>query len=185
MNTWSFTKNRLHTTSPWNNNRLCHRLHHCHLQERPEALLKMNYHIMEMEAGSVTGSIVPFTIRTWSFTKSRTDSFIDSITTICTRNLKLYQKHTITAWRFRGSICSVSNGNSSVLNGKLVLWEDSSRSPVSSSNVPFWDYPCLNVRSLWVFQVDHTFYKLDVKILAASNEIRCLRCSRLTCYHEL
>ena len=26
-------------------------------------------------------------------------------------------------------------------------------------------------RSVWIFQVDHTFYKLDVKILATSNEI--------------
>ena len=35
------------------------------------------------------------------------------------------------------------------------------------------------------FQVDHIFYKFDVKILAASNEIRCVRCSmvRKHCYN--
>ena len=43
--------------------------------------------------------------------------------------------------------------------------------------IPFWDDPGLNVRYLWIFQVDHIFYKLDVKILATSNEIRCVRCS--------
>ena len=66
----------------------------------------------------------------------------------------------------------------------LPFWKDSSRSPVSSLNLSFWDYPALNVKSLWIFQVHHTFYKLDVKILADSNEIRYMRCSRLTSYHE-
>ena len=42
---------------------------------------------------------------------------------------------------------------------------------------------CIVMRLFWLkrqifFQVDHTFYKLDMKILAASNEIRCVRCSR-------
>ena len=36
----------------------------------------------------------------------------------------------------------------------------------------FWDDPGLNVRYIWIFLVDHTFYKLDVKILATSNNIR-------------
>ena len=66
----------------------------------------------------------------------------------------------------------------------LPFCKDGSRSPVSPSNVSFCDYPGLNVRLLWTFQVDHTFYKLDVKIVAASNEIRFVRCSRLTSYHE-
>ena len=66
-----------------------------------------------------------------------------------------------------------------VLNGRLLFWEGSSHPPVSSRNLPFWDYSGLNVRSLWIFQVDHIFYKLNEKIVAASNEIRCMRCSRL------
>ena len=52
----------------------------------------------------------------------------------------------------------------SVLNGRLSFWKDSSCPPVFSSNVSFWDYPGLNVRSLWIFQVDDSFYKLDIKI---------------------
>ena len=32
----------------------------------------------------------------------------------------------------------------------------------------------MNVRYLLIFQVDHTFYKLNVKMLATSNEIRCV-----------
>ena len=34
-----------------------------------------------------------------------------------------------------------------------------------------------NIYYLWIFQVDHTFYKLDLKIWAANNEIRCVHCS--------
>ena len=45
-------------------------------------------------------------------------------------------------------------------------------SPVYYWNLPFWDHPGLDVRYLWIFQVDHTFYELDLKILATSNEIR-------------
>ena len=72
-------------------------------------------------------------------------------------------------------ICS----NSPVLNGRLPFWEDSSRPPVSSWNLPFWDNAGLNVRFLWIFQVNHTFNKLDIKILAASNEISFASCSLL------
>ena len=74
-------------------------------------------------------------------------------------------------WRF--TICP----NSPVLNGGLPLSEGSARPPVYYWNLTFWDDPGLNVRYLWIFQVDHIFYKLDVKILATSNEIRCVRCS--------
>ena len=34
----------------------------------------------------------------------------------------------------------------------LLFWKDNSRPPVSSWNFPFWHYPCLNVRSLWIFK---------------------------------
>ena len=46
---------------------------------------------------------------------------------------------------------------------------------VNFKNLPFWDDSGLNARYLWIFQVDHTFYKIYMKILAASNEIRCVR----------
>ena len=55
----------------------------------------------------------------------------------------------------------------------LPSWEESSRPPAPSRNLPFWDDSGLNVRYLRIFQVDHTFYKLDVKVLAAINDIRC------------
>ena len=50
------------------------------------------------------------------------------------------------------------------------------------SSQPFLKSPVLrdtdsNVRDLQIFQVDQTFYKLDVKILAANNEIRYVHCS--------
>ena len=50
-------------------------------------------------------------------------------------------------------ICS----NSHVLNKRLLFWKDGSRPPISSWNLPFWDYRSLNARSLWIFQVDHNF----------------------------
>ena len=64
-------------------------------------------------------------------------------------------------------------------------WEGSSRPPVSFWNLPFWVDPCMAYLSRsWsllecqIFmnfsQVDHTFYKFEVKPLAASNEIRCV-----------
>ena len=59
----------------------------------------------------------------------------------------------------------------------LPFWEDSSLPPVSHWNLPFWDDPGLLVRYLWIFQVYHTFYKLEVKILAAFNEIKSVHCS--------
>ena len=62
-----------------------------------------------------------------------------------------------------------------VLNGRLPFWEDSSRPPVSHWSIPFWDDPGLLVRYLWIFQIYHTFYKLDVKILAAINEFKNVR----------
>ena len=69
-------------------------------------------------------------------------------------------------------ICS----NSPVLSGSLPLWDDSSLPPISSWNLPFWDDPGMNVKYLWIFQVDHTFYKFDVKSLSPCNKIRCVRC---------
>ena len=57
------------------------------------------------------------------------------------------------------------------------FWKDTSRPPGPSWNLPLWDNPGLNFRYLWIFQVDTLFYKLDVKILAAKNEIRCVSSS--------
>ena len=54
-------------------------------------------------------------------------------------------------WACQNEICSVLS----------MLW-----------SVLFWDDPVLNDRSLWDFQDDNIFQKLDVKILAASNKIR-------------
>ena len=79
----------------------------------------------------------------------------------------------IICWSVPSFICS----NSPVLNGRLPFWKDTSHPPGPSWNLPFWDDPGLNVRYLWIFQVDHTFYKLDMEILTANNEIRCVRCS--------
>ena len=62
-------------------------------------------------------------------------------------------------------------------NVNIRFWEGNSRPPVSSWNLPFWDDPWLNIRCLWIFQVGHTFYKLEVKMLATSNKMRCVRCS--------
>ena len=68
--------------------------------------------------------------------------------------------------------------NSPVLNGRLQFWEDSSPPPCLSWNLSFYDEmiddPGWNVRYLWIFQVDHIFYKLDVKILTNNNKIRCV-----------
>lgn len=61
----------------------------------------------------------------------------------------------------------------------LSFWEDSSRIPISSWNLPFWDEPSLNIRCLWILRVNHTFYKLDGNILTASNEIGCAHYSWL------
>ena len=62
------------------------------------------------------------------------------------------------------------------MNWRLPFWEDRSCAPGPSWNL-FWDDPGLNVRYLWIFQFDHIFYKLGVKIFATNNEIRCVRCS--------
>ena len=62
-------------------------------------------------------------------------------------------------------------------NGRLPFWEDSSCPPGCSSNLPFWEDRGLNVRYLRIFQIKHIFYKLDVKIVAANNEIRCIHSS--------
>ena len=59
------------------------------------------------------------------------------------------------------------------LGDSLTFSEDNSRPTVPSWNLPFWGEPDLNVRYLWIFQVDHTFYKLNVKILATRNKISC------------
>ena len=69
--------------------------------------------------------------------------------------------------------------NSLVLSRRLSLWDDSSHIPVSSRNLLFWDYPGLNNRSLWIFKVDHTFYRLSREILAVSNNIKCVHSSQL------
>ena len=69
---------------------------------------------------------------------------------------------------------TITCSNSLVLNGRLPFWKDSSRPPVSSWNPPFWDYPGLNVRSLWIFQVNHNSCKFDVRILTAFDKIRCV-----------
>ena len=85
-------------------------------------------------------------------------------------------------FRTRGIFRTMWNimcSNSPVLNGRLQFWECNSCPPISSRNLPFWDDPGLNVRSLRVFQVDPTFYRLAVKILAANDEISCVRCSQV------
>ena len=56
--------------------------------------------------------------------------------------------------------------------------------PVSSWNLPFREYPGINVRSLWIFQVDYDFCKPDVEILAANDKIKCVRCSSQPYYHK-
>ena len=38
--------------------------------------------------------------------------------------------------------------------------------------------------NIYEFQVDHAFHKLDVKILANSNKIRCVSCSGDNLHHE-
>ena len=71
----------------------------------------------------------------------------------------------------------IVRSNSPVLNWRLPFREESSGPCGPSWNLTFWDDSGLNVRYLWIVRVDHTFYKLDVKILAAINDIRCARCS--------
>ena len=58
------------------------------------------------------------------------------------------------------------------MSGKLLFSESTSHPPVYYWNFPFCDYPGLNVRYFWIFKVGHIFYKLDVKILVTSNEIK-------------
>ena len=65
--------------------------------------------------------------------------------------------------------------NSPVLNGMLPFSGGSSHPPVYPINLLFRDNTAFNIGYLWIFQVYHPF---DVKILATSNEIRCVRCSR-------
>ena len=60
----------------------------------------------------------------------------------------------------------------------LPFWEDTSSPPGLFWNLPFWDDSDLNVKYLWIFQVDHTFYKLDVKFLAA-NKVRAFLLSTI------
>ena len=78
------------------------------------------------------------------------------------------QKKNISEWWF---MC--------IFRGYIPFLEDSYLPPIFSWNPLFWNETELNVRSLWTFLVNHTFYKLNVKILAASNEIRCVHCSWL------
>ena len=56
----------------------------------------------------------------------------------------------------------------SIFSKYEILWWQTTFIPFHSD---------LYVGYLWIFQVDHTFYKLDVKIFAANNEIRCVSCS--------
>ena len=72
--------------------------------------------------------------------------------------LKSHENKYWSHWLILGIICSNSRSNSSVLNMRLPFWEKSSRPPVSSWNLPFWDDSGLNVKPLWIFQVDHTFW---------------------------
>ena len=58
----------------------------------------------------------------------------------------------------------------------LPVWEDNPRPPGLFWNIPSWDDTDSNVGNLRVFQADHTFYKLDVKILPANNKITYVRC---------
>ena len=58
------------------------------------------------------------------------------------------------------------------MSGKLLFSESTSHPPVYYWNLPFCDYPGLNVRYFWIFKANHIFYKLDVKILVTSNEIK-------------
>ena len=69
--------------------------------------------------------------------------------------------------------------NSPVQNGRLPSWMDSFRPAVSTWNLPFWDDAGLHIKYLSFFQVDHSFYKLDVKFLFTRNKIRCVHCSWL------
>ena len=59
----------------------------------------------------------------------------------------------------------------------LPFWEDNPRPPGLFWNIASWDDTDSNVGNLRIFQVDHTFYKLDVKILPANNKITYVRCS--------
>ena len=58
------------------------------------------------------------------------------------------------------------------MSGELLFSESTSHPPVYYWNLPFCDYPGLNVRYFWIFKANHIFYKLDVKILVTSNEIK-------------
>ena len=80
--------------------------------------------------------------------------------------------------------CGISIGlgicsSSPVLNGRLPFWQDSSRpAAVSPWKVSRFEMILAWMSDMYKFsQVYQTFYKLDVKILAASDEIRCVRCS--------
>ena len=64
------------------------------------------------------------------------------------------------------------------------VWKEWLLLPVSSWNLLFWDYSGLNVRSLWIFQVNSNFCKPDVKILIDNDKIRCMHCSRQPSYHK-
>ena len=64
-------------------------------------------------------------------------------------------------WKNR-TICSTSP----ILHGATLSREDSSNHSATTWNLPFWDDTAFNFRYLWVFQVNHTFYKLDMEILA-------------------
>ena len=96
-----------------------------------------------------------------------------------TTHLRQFDANCGKIWYFSDSyICS----NSPFLNGRLPFWQNSSCNPVSSWYLPFLGAPGLNVRFLKTLQVDHPFYKYEVKILAATNEVRCVRCSEIGTY---
>ena len=99
--------------------------------------------------------------------------------------LKKRHRHKCFPVNFTKFLRTPTCSGSPVFNGRLPFWKGSSRPPVSFWNLPFWVDPCMAYLSRpWsllkcqIFtnfsQVDHTFDKLEVKILAASNEIRCV-----------
>ena len=67
--------------------------------------------------------------------------------------------------------------NSPVLNGRLPCWEENSCSPVSTWKLSFWDNPGFHTSISEFFQVNHTFWKLDMKVLVTSNKRRYVRSS--------
>ena len=80
------------------------------------------------------------------------------------------QKKLCARWSYKSSYAST-----------LPFWKDRSRTRFFL-NLPFRDYPGLNVRS---FQVDYNCCKPDVEILAANDKMtKCVRGSSQPSYHK-